>query len=105
MTVIMNSPRNMTDPIIKTSLNVFNQKALTNELLRNLRLVFQKNRYTFSMKTKTEQYCWDPVDSAVFASYFMQICASAEKIFASESRLLEISAPAYIMGTTLTNSK
>ena len=43
-------------------------------------------------------FSWGAVDMGSVARCFMQLCSKAVDIFSSESRLLEIRSPAYVLG-------
>lgn len=47
---------------------------------------------------KQEPYSWGQLDMLVFSRNFITICNQVKDIYKSESRLVEIQAPAYIMG-------
>lgn len=78
----------------RQSLDVFNQRSVSNEVLKGVRYLTSIN----NIKDTKTAYSWGQLDPALFAKNLIQVCSQVREIFRNEPRLLELSSPVYIMG-------
>lgn len=100
--ISMSSTRQMTltDPYRRMSVDQFSQTSVSNEVLKSLRYLMQVNKgKTTAKKLKgNEPFNWGQLDAVLFARNVITICTQVKEFFRNEPRLLEIQAPAYVMG-------
>lgn len=86
----------------RTSVDYFNQKSLTNEVLRSLRYLMELNKDKVTSPDgtgyKKGSFSWGHLNCAKFARSLITVCNRARDIMESEPRLIEVSSPAYIIG-------
>lgn len=87
------------------SLDSFNQKSISNEVLKGLRYLIQSGYLTVKGSKARSQstvsnspYNWGQLDSSQFCKNLIKICGQVRTILKNESRLLEIQSPVYILG-------
>ncbi len=85
------------------SIDSFNQKTHSNEMLSGLRYFERDIKSSASSgkdsyKLVKDAFDWGSVDMSSMAKCLLSICKTVKEIFANENRLLQISAPSYILG-------
>ncbi|XP_056644752.1 uncharacterized protein LOC130450401 [Diorhabda sublineata] len=78
----------------RLSMDIFSQRSVSNELLKSLRYLTSINK----IKEAASVYSWGQLDSATVGKNLISICNQVREIFRSESRLLNLRSPVYIMG-------
>lgn len=90
---------NITEKSRRTSLDVYGQNTLCNELIRTLRmLVRQNNVRSGNRGNRKEAWMWGTTNCAQFAERLMLICEQCKLHIKTEPRMVEVRTPAYIMG-------
>ncbi|KAH1016710.1 hypothetical protein HUJ04_007887 [Dendroctonus ponderosae] len=77
----------------RTSLDIFSQRSVSNEVLKGLRYLTTIN----NIKDTKTSYTWGQLDPPTYARNLIQVCNQVREIFRNEPRLLELSSPVYIM--------
>ncbi|KAF5307003.1 hypothetical protein FQR65_LT18503 [Abscondita terminalis] len=87
----------------RVSQEMFAELSLSNETLSSLRYLIQNNKHLKALNKGAKgkeafEYSWGTLDYAHFGKNFLLICGQVKEIFKSETRLIDVQAPAYILG-------
>lgn len=88
----------MNEQARRVSMDIFSQRSVSNEVLKGLRYLTSINK----VKDPKASYTWGQLDATSFGRNLINVCNQVREIFRSESRLLELNSPVYIMGKSQT---
>ncbi|KAJ8965146.1 hypothetical protein NQ314_004371 [Rhamnusium bicolor] len=82
----------------RISMDIFSQRSISNELLKGLRYLTSINK----TKDPKAVYTWGQLDPNTYGRNLIAVCSQVKDILKTESRLLELNSPMYIMGNDFT---
>lgn len=83
--------------MIKTSNDTFDKNSTCNEVLRWLHFLYEINQNTYTLRKK-DSYQWGNVNKISFVNNLYEISNMVQRIFTTESRLINLTSPSYIIG-------